>query len=165
VIVCPNTSPFLVLARLARLDLLGDPGRIVLTRAVLAEVRDKQDDASARVDAFALTLPPPLDPAPSDRVDPARTLGAGERSVLTWALSAGPDALCILDDAAARKEARRLRLALTGTLGLVLRAKVAGTIPAAAPLLEEAVAAGLYLDDAVLTTALAGVGEGWSRRT
>jgi hypothetical protein len=47
VIVCPNTSPLLVLARLDRLDLLGDPARIVLTRAVIDELREKQDDAAA----------------------------------------------------------------------------------------------------------------------
>ena len=95
----------------------------------------------------------------------SRSLGPGEKSVLTWALSAGPEALCVLDDAAARTEARRLSLAVTGTLGLVLRAKLAGKLAAAAPLLEEAVAAGLYLDDAVLTAALAGVGELWPRRS
>jgi hypothetical protein len=43
VIVCPNTSPLLVLARLDRLDLLGPATSVVLTQAVLAEVRDKQD--------------------------------------------------------------------------------------------------------------------------
>jgi predicted nucleic acid-binding protein len=132
---------------------------------VLDEVRDKQDDATARVNAFARTLAPAVDLAPSDRVDLSRSLGPGERSVLTWALSAGSEALCVLDDAAARIEARRLGLALTGTLGVVLRAKLAGKLVAAAPLLEEAVTAGLYLDDAVLTAALAAVGESWPLRS
>lgn len=162
-IVCPNTSPLLVLARVGRLDLLGDPAGIVLTRAVLDEIHDKQDEATARIDALAGSLAPPVDPASSDRVDPSRSLGPGERSVLAWALTAGPEALCVLDDAAARTEARRLGLAVTGTLGLVLRAKVDGRLAAAAPLLEAAVAAGLYLDDAVLSVALASVGESWPR--
>ena len=64
----------------------------------------------------------------------------------------------------AQKEARRLGLALTGTLGVILRATLAGKLAAAAPLLEEAVVAGLYLDDTVLTAALAGVGESWPPR-
>jgi predicted nucleic acid-binding protein len=164
VIVCPNTSPLLVLARLDRLDLLGDPASIVLTQAVLDEIHDKQDAATARVDALARGIAPPVDPVPSDRVDLSRSLGPGERSVLTWAVSAGPEALSVLDDAAARTEARRLGVAVTGTLGLVLRAKLDGRLAAAAPLLEEAVAAGLYLDDAVLAAALAAVGEAWPRR-
>ncbi len=163
-IVCPNTSPLLVLARLDRLDLLRDPANIVLTRAVLDEIHDKQDAATTCVDALARGVAPPVDPAPSDRVDLSRSLGPGERSVLTWAISAGPEALCVLDDAATRTEARRLGVAVTGTLGLVLRAKLDGRLGAAAPLLEEAVAAGLYLDDAVLVAALAGVGEAWPRR-
>jgi hypothetical protein len=153
----------LVLARLDRLDLLGDPPSVVLTRAVLDEVHDKQDIASARIDDFARTLPPPVDPPPSAIVDLARSLGRGETSVLTWVLSSGAEALCVLDDAAARAEARRLGLKTTGTLGLVLRAKIDGRVTAAAPLLEQAVAAGLYLDDAVLAAVLAGVGETWRR--
>jgi uncharacterized protein len=126
VIVCPNTSPLRVLARLDRLDLLGDPANVILTRAVLDEIHDKQDEATARVDALARTLAPPVDPAPSDRIDFSHSLGPGEKSVLAFALSASPEALCVLDDAAARAEARRLGLAVTGTLGLVLRAKLDG---------------------------------------
>jgi len=131
---------------------------------VLDEIRDKQDGATARVEMLARSVAPPVDPAPSDRVDLSRNLGPGERSVLTWAVSAGTEALCVLDDAAARAEARRLGLAVTGTLGLVMRAKLDGRLDAAAPLLEGAVAAGLYLDDAVLAAALSGIGESWPRR-
>jgi predicted nucleic acid-binding protein len=160
--VCPNTSPLLVLARIERLDLLGDPSSLVLTRSVLDEVRDKLDAATQRVNDLAAraTL---VDPLPSERVDLVRSLGPGEKSVLAWALSAAGNALCVFDDAAARVAARRLGLSVTGTLGLVLRAKLEGALGEAAPVLEQAVAAGLYLDDAVLGTALAAVGESWRR--
>jgi hypothetical protein len=56
-IVCPNTSPLVVLARLERLDLLGDPASVTITRAVLDEVHDKADDASRRIDVFASSGP------------------------------------------------------------------------------------------------------------
>lgn len=49
-IVCPNTSPLIVLARLKQLDLLGDPGDIRLTRAVRDEIRDKQDEVATLAD-------------------------------------------------------------------------------------------------------------------
>ena len=160
-ILCPNTSPLLVLARLDRLDLLGDPGRIALTSAVLSEVRDKVDVATERVNALAARIDPPVDLPSSDRVDPSRNLGPGERSVLLWTLSHGPEGVCVLDDSAARAEARRLGLAVTGTLGLVLRAKLEGRLGLAAPVLHEAVAAGLYLDESTLRAALARVGESW----
>ena len=42
----------------------------------------------------------------------------------------------ILDDALARQYARMLNLKLTGTLGVLLKAKEAGLLPALAPVLE-----------------------------
>ena len=160
-IVCPNTSPLIVLARLEHLDLLGDPSDVRLTRAVRDEIGDKQDEVAARVAELAAAMPPIVDDAPSESVDPMRVLGRGERSVLNYALATGTDVLCVLDDAAARAEARRLGVSFTGTLGLVLRAKVAGRVSQAAPLLRRAVDVGLYLDDSTLRHALTAVGEVW----
>jgi predicted nucleic acid-binding protein len=160
VIVCPNTSPLIVLARIEQLGLLGDPADVRLTRAVQDEIRDKQDEVAARVATLVATTPI-VDDAPSARVDPMRGLGRGERSVLSYALAAGADVLCVLDDAAARAEARRLQVSFTGTLGLILKAKTAGRVSQAAPLLRRAVEAGLYLDDSTLRRALTAVGEVW----
>ena len=108
-IVCPNTSPLLVLGRLDRLEFLGEPADLILTRAVLAEVREKRDPSTERVDELAKAsceVAPLIPPA----VDPLHHLGAGERSVIAWALSNQGQTLCVLDDAAARFEARRLGL-------------------------------------------------------
>ena len=114
-IVCPNTSPVLVLARIDRLDLLGEAARVVVSRAVLREVQDKLDAATRRIDALVGPGSASLvDPAPSERVDPMRNLGPGERSVLAFALESRDPVLCVLDDAAARAEARRLGLRFTG---------------------------------------------------
>lgn len=162
-IVCPNTSPLLVLARLDRLELLGPPENVVLTAAVLAEIRDKNDVAAQRVEALVTAIGSVIEPAIPVGVDILHSLGAGERSVIARGLLADPDVVCILDDAAARTEARRLGLRITGTLGLILRAKVEGHLHAAAPVLEQAVTAGLYLTDSVLAAALGGVGERWPR--
>ena len=90
-IVCPNTSPLIVLARLEHLDLLGDPADVRLTRAVRDEIGDKQDEVAARVAELAATMPPIVDDASSERVDPMRVLGRGERSVLSYALAMGTD--------------------------------------------------------------------------
>ena len=158
-IVCPNTSPLVVLARLERLDLLGDPASVTITRAVLDEVHDKADDASRRIDVFASSGPSSADPPANDRIDVTRSLGPGETSVLSFALTRGPEALCVLDDAAARAEARRLGLEFTGTLGLLLRARIEGRIDRAAPLIRRAIDAGLYLSDGIVARALAAIGE------
>lgn len=163
-IVCPDTSPLLVLARIDRLDLLGPAARVVLTEAVLAEVQDKRDEVAARVEALATRCQERASPTVPSVIDPGRDLGPGERSVLAYVLGGGTDAIGILDDAAARSAARRLGLRVTGTLGLVLRAKVQGRLEDAAPVLRAAVDAGLYLTDEVLATALAEVGEAWPER-
>ena len=63
------------------------------------------------------------------------TLGAGEREVLALGAET-PDSLVILDDALARRYARLLNLTLTGTLGVVLKAKETGLLPAVAPVLD-----------------------------
>lgn len=82
--------------------------------------------------------------------------------MLSLALTASASMVCVLDDAAARTEARRLGLTVTGTLGVILRARLRGEVPSAAPLVREAVVAGLYLDDRVLERALREVGESWT---
>jgi predicted nucleic acid-binding protein len=159
VTVCPNTSPLIVLARLDRLDLLGTPTEIVITGRVLAEVRDKADVVTSRVEVLMTSGSHVVDVIPSDRVDVTRNLGPGETSVLSFALASPSATSCVLDDAAARAEARRLGLSVTGTLGLILRAKVEGRIETAAPLLRAAVEAGLYIDEATVARALTAVGE------
>ena len=72
-------------------------------------------------------------------------LGAGEREVLALALEADQP-LVVLDDALARRVARRLDLALTGTLGLLLKAKQAGRIARLEPLLDRLEALNFRLD-------------------
>ena len=62
-------------------------------------------------------------------------LGAGEREVLALGTETS-DSIVILDDALARQYARLLNLTLTGTLGVLLKAKEAGLLPAVAPVLD-----------------------------
>jgi predicted nucleic acid-binding protein len=110
----PEHESAIVLARLEHLDLLGDPADVRLTRAVHDEIGDKPDEVAARVAELAAAVPPIVDDIRSEMVDPTRVLGRGERSVLNYALATGPDVLCVLDDAAARAEARRLEVSFTG---------------------------------------------------
>lgn len=153
----PNTSPLLILDRL---DLLGPPELLVVTRPWSVSCSTSRT-SQRRGSGWAHTVGPFVDAIVSERVDPGGNLGAGERSVLAVAVVALEPVLCILDDAAARAEARRLGVLFTGTLGLILRARLEGTLDAAAPLIEDAIEAGLYLDDGVIASALARVGERW----
>lgn len=161
-ILCPNTSPLLVLGRMDRLDLLGDPARVVVCSAVLDEVRDKADPAAARVDSLFPLGARVVTAVRVEGVDVLHTLGRGERSVISWVKAQAEEVTAVLDDAAARAEAARHKLKVVGTLGLILRAKVAGSVVSAAALVREARTAGLYLDDKTLRKALAHVGETWT---
>lgn len=84
-------------------------------------------------------------------------MGAGESSVPTWAY-VHPGTEAIVDDLAERRCAAALGISVRGTLGLVVRAKQRGTIPAARPLLEQLRQSGLYLSDRVMNQALELVG-------
>lgn len=54
-------------------------------------------------------------------------LGKGEREAIALALNSGAD-LLLADDRAAAREARRLSLTVTGTLGILARAGEVGLI-------------------------------------
>lgn len=84
-------------------------------------------------------------------------LGAGESGVL--ALAAKHQLEAIIDDLAGRKCAATLNIPIRGTLGIVLVAKQRGVIPAARPVIEDMMRAGLYLSRKILNKALRRVGE------
>lgn len=69
-----------------------------------------------------------------DKVPTVADLGAGEKEVLALGLQV-PNAVVILDERLARLHAEALKLSFTGTLGILLRAKVEGRIPRIEPLL------------------------------
>ncbi len=85
-------------------------------------------------------------------------LGARESQVLAHALLL-PDSEAVLDDLQARHCARAIGVPATGTLGILLRAKKRGIIPAARPLVEELIQKRMYLSRELVETALADVGE------
>ena len=64
-------------------------------------------------------------PASSVALPLITDLGPGEREVLALALES-PEAVCVIDDALARRVASALGLRFTGTLGILLDAKRAG---------------------------------------
>lgn len=154
-----NASPLIYLAHADLTDLLlveGDSVRIPVP--VSAEIRRRGPlDPTVRV----------LDKTPwMEEVNPVApvpqvatwNLGPGETSVLSWAF-AHPGCVAILDDLAGRRCAETLGIPLIGTLGLVLKAKRAGRVPAARPIVDRLRDAGMYLSDRILNPALALVGE------
>ncbi len=157
--VISNTSPLQYLHQLDLLDLLPALyGEIVIPHGVTKEI------AAGR--ARGVSLPDP-ESIPWIRIQEVATaallplipdLGAGEREVLALALER-PHALVILDDALARRFAQRLEIALTGTLGLLLKAKQIGRVERIEPFLDQLEALNFRLDPETRARVLRMAGE------
>lgn len=134
VVLC-NASPLMALGKLNRLDLFaGLFGEVQVPRAVYDEVviqgltRGAPDALTVRL--FWQRQQWPIVDVPETLLSayvPPVVLDSGETDVLALAQSlANP--LVLLDDEVARAEARRLKLRLCGTLGILVRAHRQGLL-------------------------------------
>lgn len=153
-----NTTPLQSLHRLGRLDWLHEfYGRVVVPGAVADELEAGRR-LGAKVPDVAAHSWIEIGQAPQSMPVFPRFIHRGEAELLALAQMAG-DALVIIDDAMARTHARTLGLRITGTLGLVLRAKREKRIDAVAPLLTQLRAEGFHLAPATLAEVLRLAGE------
>jgi uncharacterized protein len=134
-IIC-NTSPLQYLHQLGAIELLHTiVGRVTVPEAVLQELLVGKAVGIDVPDISGLDWMEIRRPA-SERVLPlVNDLGPGETEVLMLALES-PDAIVVLDDKLARFVAETIGLRLTGTLGILRDAKLAGAIPQIKPLLD-----------------------------
>lgn len=86
------------------------------------------------------------------------TVDAGEASAI--ALASEKNSRILLDDRKARIAARQLGLTVTGTVGLLLKAKAAGRISLLLPLIDALDQAGFHLSADLRMEALRLAGEG-----
>ena len=162
--VCPNAvvnaSPLIYLARAGLIELLQLASETVgVPEAVVEEIsrRGPGDPTARALEATTWLQPLPAIEIPADVL--AWDLGAGESAVIAWARSqTGAEA--IIDDLLGRRCCTTLGVPVRGTLGLVLIAKQRGAISEARPVLDRLRAAGMYLGESVIRTALQRVGEG-----
>lgn len=154
-----NASPLIFLARGGHLDLLKIFGGTVSVPQAVADEIGRRGAADPAARALAETQW--LDVVANESVPQqvlAWALGPGESSVLAVA-HARRGSRAVIDDLAGRRCAVALGMPVAGTLGIVLRARREGLIPAARPVLEDLVAGGMYLSRDVLDRGLALVGE------
>jgi predicted nucleic acid-binding protein len=85
-------------------------------------------------------------------------LGPGEVEAISLACE-NPGALLLIDDYRARRVAEAMRLTITGTAGVLVRAKKEGLIEAVLPLLNGMRQGGYYLSDKVIEAARLKAGE------
>ena len=153
-VVISNTSPIFYLHRLRRLDLLQKLYQeIIVPKAVVAELEAgrRQGEDVPEIDSYewikirAIRSPQIL--------GLSTDFGPGETEVLALALEES-DSLVIIDEKLARKIARLRDLRVTGTAGVLLKAKQEGHILAVKPFLDRLQEIHFHLSDNVRTLIL-----------
>ena len=125
--IISDTSCFIILTNIGELELLHKVyGQIVTTLDIATE--------------YGETLPEWVEiVAVKDKYRQQlleMQIDKGESSAIALALET-PDSTIILDDYKARKIADQLGLIFTGTIGVIVKAKLNGIIPSIKPLLEK----------------------------
>ena len=157
--VVVNATPIIALSLIGKLNLLQQLyGEIMVPVAVESEVLAGGRHAIGKEDlaeAGWLKTVPLHDPR---RADLLSDLDRGEAEVIALAQEQGAD-LVIIDERLARRHANRLGLTLTGTMGILLRAKEQGHLSAIAPLVDQLLDGGIHLSDAIVDEVLRLAGE------
>ncbi len=157
--VIVDTSPLQYLHQLDLLDLLPDLyGKVLIPESVVREIAAGHSLGVALPELKTLGWIEVRRVSGLSVLPLVSDLGAGEREVLALALEAA-NPLVVLDDALARRVAKRLELNLTGTLGLLLKAKQIGRIARLEPLLDRLEDLRFRLDGDTRSSALKLAGE------
>jgi len=134
-VIC-NTSPIQYLYQSGHLSLLKDIyQKIVIPEAVLKEIEDGRRLNFSLPDLQTISWIEIRAIKAHRMLSLITSLGLGEREVLSLGVES-PDSVLILDDLLARRYANYLKLRFTGTLGILLKAKQLGLIPAIKPKLK-----------------------------
>ncbi len=158
-VVVVNTTPIIALALIEQLDLLPRLyGQVVVPPAVQAEVLKGGAQGIGVAEIRSAEWINVIALADPRRVGLLPDLDRGEAEVIALAQELRAE-LVIIDERLARKYARRLKLELTGTLGVLLRAKQRGFLLAIHPLVDQLVQGGIRLGDDVIAEALRLAGE------
>ena len=158
-VVISNTSPIFYLHRLRLLDLLQELyQKIIVPKAVVAELETgrRQGEDVPDIDNYKWIETQAV--RSSQILGLSTDFGSGETEVLALALEVS-ESLVIIDEKLARKIARLRGLRVTGTAGVLLKAKQEGYISAVKPLLDQLQEIHFHLSDNVRTLILSKAGE------
>ena len=155
-----NSSPTILLGKIQQLNLLSALcAQLVIPQSVSAEIMDGPDHDPAKLWLAKVGRDFIRPDVPTANIISAWDLGAGETQVLSWCLS-NPGFEAILDDGAARRCAQTLGIPMTGTLGILMRAKKNNQINLLAPLVEQLLQNGFRIDPQTLEYVLDWANEG-----
>ncbi|MBD5476146.1 MAG: DUF3368 domain-containing protein [Lachnospiraceae bacterium] len=158
--VVVNTTPLIALSHVGQLNILKKLyGEIIIPEAVYRELSVKEESVCKK------TVDSSLDWIRVDTIENqmAKTmyrtqLHDGEVEVMILAKEIAADVV-IIDDANAKKHAKYLDLPVTGTLGVLIKAKQKGYIDELKPVLQRMVENGIYISQSLIELCLKQVGE------
>lgn len=145
--VIVNSTPLIALSKVDRLELLRDMyGEISIPEAVFGEVTVKNDVVRKKVENSGWIHVETIQNESDKRMYKAK-LHDGEVEVMILARESGDAHLVVIDDEQARKTADYLGLHLTGTLGVLIKAKQKGLLDSVMPVIKNMEDHGIYFSD------------------
>ena len=152
--IISNSTPLIILSKIGELEILKNLyGEIIIPRAVFEEVTIKSD----AIKNFSWIKILEMQDKSNRKIYQAK-LHNGEVEVMMLAKEISAD-LLIIDDNAAKKFAKFLGFTVTGTLGILLKAKSEKIISEVKPILEKMQAENFYISDEIIKLVLKTAGE------
>ncbi len=158
--VVVNTTPLIALSHVGQLNLLKQLyGEIIIPEAVYQELSVKEDSVCKKmVDKSLGWIRVCRISNQMAKVMYKTQLHDGEVEVMILSKEILADVV-IIDDATAKKHAKYLGLPVTGTLGVLIRAKREGYIDEIKPILDRMMEKGIYISQSVIEMCLKQAGE------
>ena len=154
-VVIVNSTPIIALLDIGQIDILKALyDEVIIPEAVRNEVTVKDEHI---LDNYAwIKIKAIKNTAAKDTF--ISSLHDGEVEVMILAKELSSD-LVIIDDSLARRYAKHQGLTITGTVGVILRAKHKGIIGSVKPLLDDLVNSDFYVSESVINDVLKLAGE------
>ncbi|MBQ9622200.1 MAG: DUF3368 domain-containing protein [Treponema sp.] len=155
-----NSTPLIVLSNINHLSLLKNLySEIFIPQAVFDVVTAKNDSACQEIKNHTDWIHICKIKDESQKRMYQAKLHAGEIEVMILAQESPGADLVILDDNAAKKTAKFLGLKVTGTLGVILKAKKENYIQEVTPLMSQLIENGFYISPEVFNLVKSEAGE------
>lgn len=152
--VVVNSTPLIILGNIGGLKILKDLyEEIIIPRAVFEEVTSKDDNAKLKLSQNLSWIKVLEVRDKSSRKMYQAKLHDGEVEVMMLANEISAD-LLVIDDNSAKKTAKFLGFTVTGTLGVILKAKSEKIIPQVKPIVEEMLRQGFYISPQIIEMVL-----------
>lgn len=158
--VIVNSTPLIILCSIGKLNILKQLyTEINIPQAVFREVTEKPDSACQILKESLDWIHIEKIQSEVDKKMYKAKLHDGEVEVMILAQQEIKADLVIIDDNAAKKTAKYLGLPVTGTMGVLLKAKREGYITEIASIIEEMRRKGFYISDNLVNMVLEQAGE------